>query len=384
MRVDKLPLITLVSLCAVVTVVQAQQWWSSDIQLANVGMVHPSADGSANAGRCVDFDRGSATGTYARASMWACHGPADSDAAGTQLINRGAVIGDNNYRLLHNHQGVDYCLDVENGNAYAGASVRWWACNNADAQRWYVDPRDKSMAWRSKLNHNLCLDPAGGWNGDKNGQPLMLWHCHGGVEQKFSGEPLYSFKTNGLWDMERGCVAQSTNKYVCGYYCPSASTTNWIGVFFEGVKFACGLGKWGPGLVCVTAVAGLQGVLAQDNACSCRCLLRTDPCGPLGKNCFAATPGKGGAGAAQNQTLEALIASHKDDKNLEEFVAIHADLKQPATFVPIASVVKQNPSLATILAAHSSANAAKPTMTVGPVLTKTHVVTKPTVTATTA
>ncbi|KAI9188241.1 hypothetical protein H9P43_002632 [Blastocladiella emersonii ATCC 22665] len=242
------------------------------------------------------------------------------------------------------------------------------------------------MAWRSELNHNLCLDPAGGFGKDANGQSLILWHCHGGREQQFSAKPMFSFKTNGPWDMERDCSRKSNADRDCFFVCPSASSSTWVNVLFEGVKFACGLAKSsGAGLVCVTAVSAFQGITAPNGSCTCRCQRRRDDC--RGGRCFQSLPGSpdtesAAAAVARNGTLEALIASHNNAEYLEEFVPMHPDLKLPATLVPIASVVKQNPTLATILAAHTTANAAKPTATVGPVLTKTHIVTKPTVTAT--
>ncbi|KAI9179828.1 hypothetical protein H9P43_005159 [Blastocladiella emersonii ATCC 22665] len=298
------------------------------INLANVGMVHPSADGSANASRCVDFDIKSANGVSATAQMWACHGHPNPNAI-AQLFNRGGEVGSWNYR------------------------------NGTPAQYWYVDPTDKSMAWRSALNHNLCLDPSGGFNGDRNGQPLILWHCHGGREQRFLAESEGSFKTNGLWDMQRACQAKSIPEETsCTWACSDDVSKGWTQVFFEGVKFMCGVTRSTTfGLVCTSAVAGIQ-LLQPSDPCSCQCRRITDPgCGPGHHLCFAPPPGfsTSSVGGALNSTLEALIAKHENEAHLRDFVPLHPELHLPATLVPIASIIKENPSLATKFAVHPAA-----------------------------
>ncbi|ORZ39791.1 hypothetical protein BCR44DRAFT_1425651 [Catenaria anguillulae PL171] len=65
-------------------------------------------------------------------------------------------------------------------NAFEGQIVRWWECNMSNAQLWHVDFQER-WVFSGKIHprgrRDLCLDPAGGTSGDRDGQPMRLWRC---------------------------------------------------------------------------------------------------------------------------------------------------------------------------------------------------------------
>ncbi|ORZ39763.1 ricin B lectin domain-containing protein [Catenaria anguillulae PL171] len=88
------------------------------------------------------------------------------------------------YRIIQSWNNK-YCLDVPGGHAFEGQIVRWWKCNGSDAQKWHTADDQYGRRIFSIKGHELklCLDPAGGVGGNRDGQQLQLWRCHGGPEQ---------------------------------------------------------------------------------------------------------------------------------------------------------------------------------------------------------
>lgn len=68
------------------------------------------------------------------------------------------------------------CVDIPEGNAYEGANIHSWKCNQARAQNW-VYTQDGTL--RPQKNANLCLDVTSNNN-------TLLWTCHNGKNQKWS------------------------------------------------------------------------------------------------------------------------------------------------------------------------------------------------------
>ncbi|KAI9159515.1 hypothetical protein H9P43_008855 [Blastocladiella emersonii ATCC 22665] len=184
-----------------------------------------------NTGRCVDFSEATANGVSAKAQLWACSQVWGKDSADTPHAHK-FLDPNKDMTVVHEYGGVEYCLDVAEGKAFAGADVRWWKCNGTPAQKW--NKWDGHV--RSKLNNNLCLDPDQGFNNDWNGQRLQLWHCHGGGEQVFGIDP--KVYTNGMFDMRRECKAQRGYKQTCTFTC--AYREQWKRFWYDGVTYSCG------------------------------------------------------------------------------------------------------------------------------------------------
>ncbi|KAI9172929.1 hypothetical protein H9P43_007060 [Blastocladiella emersonii ATCC 22665] len=226
-------LLATLAVLALLAQASAAYWREVDTQLSITGMVHGPFD-YATTGRCVDFSERSANGMSAKAQLWACSVKWDGSASphdhkiGFETASGWAWI-------KHRHNGVDYCLDVAEGKAYAGAPVRWWKCNDTKAQAWYLTGKGGRGEIRSDLDYNLCLDPDNGFNGDRNGQALKLWHCHGGREQEFG---IGKMSTNGMFDMERECRAKADWQTSCRIECKK--DPKWKNFFYDGVTYSCG------------------------------------------------------------------------------------------------------------------------------------------------
>ncbi|KAI9159514.1 hypothetical protein H9P43_008854 [Blastocladiella emersonii ATCC 22665] len=209
------------------------------------GMAHIQDRRFHNTGRCIDFSEATANGQSAKAQLWACtnyrnlemgyRGPDTSPH-----VHEVREVRNRHYyarQIVHIHNGVEYCLDIAEGSAHPGAGVRWWKCNGTPAQDWSFPPYDFTPI-RSVANPALCLDPEHGFNDDRNGQRLQLWHCHGGNEQLFyTGNPTKEF-TNGLYDMQRECRAQGSSREPCTFTC--AYRKDWKHFWYDGVEFSCG------------------------------------------------------------------------------------------------------------------------------------------------
>jgi hypothetical protein len=73
------------------------------------------------------------------------------------------------------------CLDVPNSNFTAGVRVITYGCQRSPNQAFAHDPNTKTVK-----AGNLCLDafrPGGG--ASQAGDPVGLWTCHGGANQKW-------------------------------------------------------------------------------------------------------------------------------------------------------------------------------------------------------
>ncbi|KAI9178821.1 hypothetical protein H9P43_005483 [Blastocladiella emersonii ATCC 22665] len=206
-------------------------------------------------------------GQSAKAQLWAC-------------VNQSGYVNDPG--IQHHHNGVDYCLEVAEGKAYAGAEVRWWKwyvdsivklahaaidfstnkpllarvpiSNGTPAQKWIWTKSVEGYLLNSALNRQLCLDPEGASSGDRNGQRLQLWNCertNWKSAQEFATLDLG--RTNGLFDMRRECHAQSSPREVCTISCNYRN--KWKPFWYDGITYSCGHPN-GPNRspVCVTNI----------------------------------------------------------------------------------------------------------------------------------
>ncbi|KAI9136354.1 ricin B lectin domain-containing protein [Paraphysoderma sedebokerense] len=229
--------------------------------------------GRGNCGRCLDMAWGRGNGESAILQLWACHHFQDRQIE-HQMFASFRNKYDGGYLFMkHGSDGVDYCIDVPHAKAVPGARVQWWRCNWSDAQKWFWDPRSDSF--RSALNRDLCLDAAGGWNNHRNGQPLLLWHCHGGPEQAFRGMPIGHWNTDVMPDLQQDCARRGQ---FCNFRCRNPEKG--CQLVFDGVKAICGLSAAAP--FC-SAVVPLASHLTCDRfesaACRCECTrsCREDP-----------------------------------------------------------------------------------------------------------
>ncbi|ORZ37531.1 hypothetical protein BCR44DRAFT_49065 [Catenaria anguillulae PL171] len=272
---------------------------ASGMQFSNVGLKRAgfAGDVDVNAGRCLEMVPGSNTPTHVS-------GPAGADSTSITSINKfGAPGGMTLKSLPLNATGLTIAstlkavmhlqvlvCDSSSGilsfspgaprpspkedpslNSSVHACVNNSIASNwTRAQYWRAWANDKGR-YRSHLDMNLCLDPAGGWNGDRNGQNLMLWHCHDGGEQEFAARPTGEFRTNLLWDMAKDC--HSNDAFFCSFGCAGAGSETLVNVIFEGVKLACGWAKHPPvALACVSAAVVTQDTLPDwKDKCKCRC-----------------------------------------------------------------------------------------------------------------
>ncbi|ORZ39767.1 hypothetical protein BCR44DRAFT_1215260 [Catenaria anguillulae PL171] len=94
---------------------------------------------------------------------------------------------------------------VAGGNAVEGQVVRWWMCNDSEAQRWHFSRDGVIFPGRlSPRNRpDLCLDPAGGSRANRNGQPMRLWRC-------MTNNPIHTFSV-GDWYSDV-CVGRGTTE----------------------------------------------------------------------------------------------------------------------------------------------------------------------------
>ncbi|KAI9152642.1 hypothetical protein H9P43_009438 [Blastocladiella emersonii ATCC 22665] len=238
----------------------AASWMELDTALSIVGMARDRSD-YVTTGRCVDFSDATANGVSAMSQLWACSHTWD----GTGSPHEHRVGYDTNSGwawIRHRFRGVDYCLDVPDGNA-----------NGSKAQAWYIPTRAEGGPIRSDLNTNLCLDPDQGFNDDRNGQKLKLWHCHGGREQQFA---LGKLNTNGLPEMKHWCSAKNSSLFKCHLSC--SRYDKWAYMWFDGVTYSCGF-PYGTqnGPVCVSSLNPMQHQHENPpkyNICGCECYNR--------------------------------------------------------------------------------------------------------------
>ncbi|KAI9172928.1 hypothetical protein H9P43_007059 [Blastocladiella emersonii ATCC 22665] len=269
-------LLLVVTLAAVALLARpaAAYWREVDTQLSVTGMAR--ASDLVTTGRCVDFDESTANGMSATAQLWACKLTWDGTASphdhkiGFETASGWAWI-------KHSYNGVDYCLDVAEGKAYAGAPVRWWKCNGSKAQAWYLTGKGGRGSIRSDLNYNLCLDPVHGFNGDRNGQPLELWNCHGGREQEFG---IGKMHTNGMFDMERECRATApSDKHGCMVTCKYNNVNKAKKYYnYDGVTYSCWYPSLGDTARCVSRLNPAEYSHDRsgnhDETCHCFCFIK--------------------------------------------------------------------------------------------------------------
>ncbi|MGW8955894.1 ricin-type beta-trefoil lectin domain protein [Streptomyces sp. NPDC055709] len=84
------------------------------------------------------------------------------------------------------------CMDVSQSNAYKGALVQGWQCNNTTAQGWtYPDPGEDGTveSWLAPGpgGKKWCLDVAG--SGTALYTKVQLWECNGTGAQRFVRDP---------------------------------------------------------------------------------------------------------------------------------------------------------------------------------------------------
>lgn len=76
---------------------------------------------------------------------------------------------------------ANYCLDIRGGLGRAGDPVDLWPCNGGANQKWrYVNHQLVGQ-------NGLCLDLSGGtaWSPSRGNQPAIVWPCNGGPNQKW-------------------------------------------------------------------------------------------------------------------------------------------------------------------------------------------------------
>ena len=119
-------------------------------------------------GKCLDVTRGGTTnGT--NVEIWTC---------GAGYPNQRWTITGNSVVGFGGK-----CLDVDSGHTANGTGVHMlWDCKPGSAnQRWQII--DGQLVG---IGHK-CLDVAG--SNTDNGTPVILWDCHGGLNQKWSYLP---------------------------------------------------------------------------------------------------------------------------------------------------------------------------------------------------
>ncbi|ORZ39766.1 hypothetical protein BCR44DRAFT_1425601 [Catenaria anguillulae PL171] len=135
--------------------------------------------------RCLDVEQDRKNWQSADAQLWSCnHNPAAQKLMvfGESIHSGYTIVAQDSARLW-------YCLDVPGGTTFEGQIVRWWQCNDSNAQLWqtrldgraYIDGTISPMG-----RPDLCLDPAGAEGGDRDGQPMILWRC--------SDRPIHRFR----------------------------------------------------------------------------------------------------------------------------------------------------------------------------------------------
>lgn len=152
---------------------------------------------------------------FSRSGMFVCALIAVGLASGTAVAQPGG-------QRLYVVGGPNLCVDIAGGRFQVGTIVRLWTCNMAPAQRFGMD-RGRGQIYAA-ANPKLCVDdiPNKGlalvdcgrtrfrwvfnaaksevrgsdgrcWdvpNGNfKQGVRMIIWRCHGGLQQKISDQP---------------------------------------------------------------------------------------------------------------------------------------------------------------------------------------------------
>ncbi|ORZ29987.1 hypothetical protein BCR44DRAFT_39888 [Catenaria anguillulae PL171] len=137
-------------------------------------------------GRCLDIEQSRKSPQSADAQMWRCNNnPAAQSydivqytGGGSTTIERGRATTARHatlaiIRASRSSFGNHYCLDVPGGDAFEGQLVRWWKCNESQAQKWTINSETVDM--RGHISPygrpDLCLDPRGGMSNQFD-QPL--------------------------------------------------------------------------------------------------------------------------------------------------------------------------------------------------------------------
>lgn len=142
---------------------------------------------------CMDVD-GWSQNNGARIAQWGCHGGGNQKFR--QILKFKSNTGHIDYwnrvykgfRLQAAHSNK--CLDVPFGNAYNGAPVQQWDCNDNDAaQLWTINHwngnqmcTDGWCVYRLQ-NTSYCLDVPNGTT--RWGTKLQLYSCNGTNAQRF-------------------------------------------------------------------------------------------------------------------------------------------------------------------------------------------------------
>ena len=99
-------------------------------------------------------------------AIWSCNGGANQNltasADGTVRVN-------------------GMCLDASGRGTAPGTVVETFQCNGQTNQQWQFNADNTITGVQS----GLCLDVQGGLTTSGNGTPLILWGCHGGLNQKW-------------------------------------------------------------------------------------------------------------------------------------------------------------------------------------------------------
>ncbi|MQY14247.1 hypothetical protein SRB5_44100 [Streptomyces sp. RB5] len=145
---------------------------------------HPNARGHGAFAACL-------TALYN--TTWREASCADPASTGTPVLRQGAW--DDAFKPLRG-TGTGSCVDAYNLSSRNNAKVAGYACNGGRNQLWWHDT-SRGFIYTG-LTHDRCLDVP-----DSNyasGTSLILWDCHGGVNQQFtrSGDTLRPAGSTGM------------------------------------------------------------------------------------------------------------------------------------------------------------------------------------------
>lgn len=79
------------------------------------------------------------------------------------------------------HTGTGRCADAEGYDSRNGTGLLAAACDGARNQGFWYDESERSL--HVELSHDRCIDVESGRM--QAGAPLVLWDCHGGLNQEF-------------------------------------------------------------------------------------------------------------------------------------------------------------------------------------------------------
>lgn len=120
---------------------------------------------------CVDVENGN---LFAGAFLnsWTCNG-----GGGQKYLYR------EEEGMIYSYPGIRYCWDVPQGNFVDGQRLQVFPCNGSPAQQLTYDKISHQIKLRARPDLNLCVEPEFGNGG--LGTPLVLAGCHQGQSQKF-------------------------------------------------------------------------------------------------------------------------------------------------------------------------------------------------------